>query len=81
MIHLITYGDDKFKEGKKRIFNQANNTGWFDNVTLSLINSCTFFGVMIVAFIIVICLVLLIGFVIRYKDRNLKRIKNHLTNF
>jgi hypothetical protein len=34
MKHLITYGDDKFKEGKKRIFNQANNTGWFDNVTL-----------------------------------------------
>jgi hypothetical protein len=34
MIHLITYGDNKYKESKKRIYNQAKNLGWFDTITL-----------------------------------------------
>lgn len=34
MIHLITYGDDKFKNSKKRIEKEALNTGWFDSVTV-----------------------------------------------
>ena len=34
MIHLITYGDDKFKKSKKRLEKEALNTGWFDSVTV-----------------------------------------------
>lgn len=34
MIHLITYGDDKFKNSKKRLEKEALNTGWFDSVTV-----------------------------------------------
>ena len=34
MIHLITYGDSKYTESKKRIYNQANSLGWFDTITL-----------------------------------------------
>lgn len=34
MIHLITYGDSKYTESKKRIYNQANRLGWFDTITL-----------------------------------------------
>jgi hypothetical protein len=34
MIHLITYGDNKYKESKKRIYNQAKSLGWFDTITL-----------------------------------------------
>ncbi len=33
MIHLITYGDQKFENSKKRICNEAKNTGWFDSIT------------------------------------------------
>lgn len=32
MIHFITYGDEKFIESRKRICNEAMNTGWFDTV-------------------------------------------------
>lgn len=31
-IHFISYGDKKYKVAKKRIFNQAINTGWFHSV-------------------------------------------------
>lgn len=31
-IHFISYGDEKYKIAKKRIFNQAINTGWFNSV-------------------------------------------------
>ncbi len=31
-IHFISYGDEKYKIAKKRIFNQAINTGWFHSV-------------------------------------------------
>jgi hypothetical protein len=34
MIHLITYGDDKYARSKSRLNNEANSTGWFDSVTL-----------------------------------------------
>lgn len=34
MIHLITYGDDNFKNSKKRLEKEALNTGWFDSVTV-----------------------------------------------
>jgi len=34
MIHLITYGDSKFVESKKRIENDARALGWFDEITL-----------------------------------------------
>jgi len=34
MIHLITYGDNKYKESKKRIYNQAKSLAWFDTITL-----------------------------------------------
>lgn len=33
MIHLITYGDQKYENAKKRICNEAKNTGWFDSIT------------------------------------------------
>ena len=32
MIHFITYGDNKFKESKKRICKQADSLGWFDTI-------------------------------------------------
>ena len=32
-IHFITYGNDKFKNSKKRLYNEANATGWFDTIT------------------------------------------------
>ena len=32
MIHLITYGDNKYEESKKRLCNKANNLGWFDTI-------------------------------------------------
>jgi hypothetical protein len=31
-IHFISYGDEKYKIAKKRIINQATNTGWFHSV-------------------------------------------------
>ena len=34
MIHLITYGDEVFKNSKKRLFNEARRTGWFDTLTV-----------------------------------------------
>ena len=34
MIHLITYGDDNFKNSKKRLEKEAINTGWFDSITV-----------------------------------------------
>jgi hypothetical protein len=34
MIHLITYGDSKYVNAKKRLFNEAKKTGWFDSITL-----------------------------------------------
>lgn len=32
MIHLITYGDNKYSKSKQRLYNQAHNTGWFDTM-------------------------------------------------
>ena len=32
-IHFITYGNDRFKNSKKRLYNEANATGWFDTIT------------------------------------------------
>ena len=32
MIHLITYGDNKYSKSKQRLYNQAYNTGWFDTM-------------------------------------------------
>lgn len=34
MIHLITYGDAKFSNSKKRIYNEATSVDWFDSVTV-----------------------------------------------
>ena len=34
MIHIITYGNDKYKKSKKRLENEALDTGWFDSVTV-----------------------------------------------
>ncbi len=34
MIHLITYGDNKYTNSKIRLYNEAKSTGWFDNITL-----------------------------------------------
>ena len=34
MIHLISYGDDIYKNSKKRLEKEALNTGWFDSVTV-----------------------------------------------
>ena len=34
MIHLITYGDDKYANSKKRLCEEANRVGWFDTKTL-----------------------------------------------
>jgi hypothetical protein len=34
MIHLISYGDNLYKNSKKRIYLEANNTGWFDTITV-----------------------------------------------
>ena len=33
MIHFITYGNHKFKNGKKRLCNEANSSGWFNTIT------------------------------------------------
>ena len=33
-IHLITYGNDKFKNAKQRIHNEAINSGWFDTINI-----------------------------------------------
>ena len=33
-VHLISYGDQKFQQSKKRLLKQALTTGWFDSVTL-----------------------------------------------
>jgi hypothetical protein len=33
MIHLITYGDSKYEDTKRRLHNQAESIGWFDTVT------------------------------------------------
>lgn len=33
-IHFITYGDENFRLAKQRIYNQASNTGWFDNINI-----------------------------------------------
>ena len=33
-IHFITYGDEKFTNSKKRIFNEALNTNWFETITI-----------------------------------------------
>ena len=34
MIHLITYGDQKFTQSKVRIYNDGISSGWFDSVTI-----------------------------------------------
>lgn len=34
MIHLITYGNDKYENAKKRLYKEAENTGWFNTITL-----------------------------------------------
>jgi len=34
MIHLITYGDQKYNNTKIRLYKEATNTGWFDTITL-----------------------------------------------
>ena len=31
-IHFISYGDEKYKFAKRRIYNQASNSGWFDSI-------------------------------------------------
>lgn len=33
-IHFITYGNNVFKNSKKRIRQEANNCNWFDSITL-----------------------------------------------
>jgi hypothetical protein len=33
-IHLIVYGNDRFKNSKKRLYNEAIATGWFDTITI-----------------------------------------------
>lgn len=32
-IHLISYGDNKYTMSKKRLFNEAKQTKWFDSIT------------------------------------------------
>ena len=32
-IHLITYGNENFKNSKKRLCNEATAAGWFDTIT------------------------------------------------
>ena len=32
-IHFITYGNENFLNAKKRLYNEANATGWFDTIT------------------------------------------------
>ena len=34
MIHLISYGDDLYINSKKRIYLEANNSGWFNSITV-----------------------------------------------
>ena len=34
MIHLITYGNDKFIKAKNRIYDEAKKSGWFDTITI-----------------------------------------------
>ena len=34
MIHLITYGDNKYHKAKQRLYQEALDTGWFDTITL-----------------------------------------------
>ena len=34
MIHIISYGDDKYKRSKERIHAEAVATGWFDTVSV-----------------------------------------------
>ena len=34
IISLITYGNEKFYNSKKRLQNEANSTGWFDTITV-----------------------------------------------
>lgn len=34
MIHLISYGDDKYKKSKEKIYAEAVTTGWFNTVTI-----------------------------------------------
>lgn len=34
MIHLISYGDDIYKNAKKRLEKEAIDTGWFDSITV-----------------------------------------------
>jgi hypothetical protein len=34
MIHLISYGDNNYIKAKKRIYEEAKNTGWFNTITL-----------------------------------------------
>lgn len=34
MIHLITYGDDNFKNSRERLYQQAVNCKWFDTITV-----------------------------------------------
>jgi len=31
-IHFISYGDEKYKVAKERIYNEAINTNWFDSI-------------------------------------------------
>ena len=31
-IHFITYGDDKFKNSRERICEEAENTKWFSTI-------------------------------------------------
>ena len=34
MIHLITYGDERFTQSKARIYNDVISSGWFDSVAI-----------------------------------------------
>ena len=34
-LHLISYGDEKYMNAKKRIYNEALNTNWFYSIKCS----------------------------------------------
>jgi hypothetical protein len=34
MIHLITYGNKYYNNSKKRLYNEALSSGWFNTITL-----------------------------------------------
>lgn len=34
VVHFITYGDDNFKNSKKRLEQEAKNVRWFDSISV-----------------------------------------------